>query len=138
MRILRFLFNLCWVILVGVWNWIINIITGVLAIVLIIPIFLGIPRIYFRVAPLSLAPAGKNVKLHFFEAPVRNTLWLILGGLIAAVLNYAYGIFLCCTIIFIPLGIQQFKFAKFFFAPFKAEVTKIGEDGKEEVIDTEK
>ena len=38
-----------------------------------------------------------------------NIFWLILGGLIIAIIYYIVGLLLCVTIIGIPFGIQLFK-----------------------------
>ncbi len=47
-----------------------------------------------------------------------NLLWIIFGGLIAALLWLVSGVLLCVTIIGIPLGIQCFKMAGLVLAPF--------------------
>ena len=49
---------------------------------------------------------------------IGNLLWIILGGLIAAILWLTVGLLLCITIIGIPLGIQCFKMAGLSLAPF--------------------
>lgn len=49
---------------------------------------------------------------------IGNLLWIILGGLIAAILWLTVGLLLCVTIIGIPLGIQCFKMAGLSLAPF--------------------
>lgn len=124
-RFLNALFNICWIILGGLANAIGCIVSGVLSCVLIIPIFFGIPKVYFRLIPLVFAPAGKRVRLHFAEAPVRNVFYWIFLGFVNAILGYIWGLVLCITLIGIPLGLQQFKFAKYYLAPFKAEVVKL-------------
>jgi uncharacterized membrane protein YccF (DUF307 family) len=40
-----------------------------------------------------------------------NILWLILGGILVALMYYAAGILLCITIIGIPFGVQHFRLA---------------------------
>ena len=47
-----------------------------------------------------------------------NLIWLIFGGLIAAICYLVGGIVLCLTIIGIPFGIQCFKLAQFVLWPF--------------------
>ena len=49
---------------------------------------------------------------------IGNLLWIILGGLIAAILWLTVGLLLCVSIIGIPLGIQCFKMAGLALAPF--------------------
>lgn len=47
-----------------------------------------------------------------------NLIWLVFGGLIAAICYLVGGIVLCLTIIGIPFGIQCFKLAQFVMWPF--------------------
>lgn len=126
------LFNIFWAIFGGLGMAIYCISMGVITCIMIIPLFFGIPKIFFKMVPLAFAPAGKKVKLHFGKAPVRNIFYWILGGFSASLLGYLFGVLMCCTIVGIPLGLQQFKFAKYFLAPFKAEVTKNGKNLVEE------
>lgn len=123
-KFFRFLFNIFWVIFVGLSNAISCLILGVATCVLIVPIFFGIPKVYFKAIPLMFAPAGRKVQINFGKAFIRNLLCLIFGGLIQFILNIALAVVLCCTIVFIPLGIQEFKIAKYWLAPFKAEIKK--------------
>lgn len=123
-KFLRVLFNIFWVLLVGIESALACIVSGLVSIVLIVPIFFGVPKVYFQAIPLVFAPAGKTVKLHFSSALVRNVIYMVFGGFANMIANYLLGILLCCTIIFIPLGIQQFKFAKYWVGPFKAEVVR--------------
>ena len=53
---------------------------------------------------------------------IGNLFWLILGGLLTAVLYIIAGILLCITIIGIPFGFQLMKFGMFALAPFGHEV----------------
>lgn len=131
-KFLNVLFNIFWAIFGGFGMAVFCILMGVGSCIMIIPIFFGIPKVFFRMIPLAFAPAGKKVKLHFGKAPVRNVFYWIFGGFFASLSGYLFGIILCCTIVGIPLGLQQFKFAKYFLAPFKAEVTKNGKNLIEE------
>ena len=123
-KFLNFLFNVAWVIFAGIGNALSAIGCGIISICCILPIFFGVPKVYFKAVPLVFAPAGKKVELHFGDAAIRNVIYLIFGGFANLIFNYLYGILLCCTIILIPLGLQQLKFAKYWAAPFKAEVIK--------------
>ena len=51
-----------------------------------------------------------------------NLLWLILGGLVIALIYFIVGLLFCVTIIGIPLGLQSFKMAKLALMPFGAYV----------------
>ena len=51
-----------------------------------------------------------------------NLLWLILGGLIVAVIYFIVGLLLCVTIIGIPFGVQLFKLGTYALWPFGREM----------------
>ena len=51
-----------------------------------------------------------------------NILWVILGGLLSALLWFFSGLLCCLTIVGIPLGVQCFKFAKLSFLPFGKDI----------------
>ncbi len=59
-----------------------------------------------------------------------NILWVILGGLVIAVIYFLVGLVMCITIIGIPFGLQLFKLGAFALWPFGHElVSKPGEPG---------
>lgn len=51
-----------------------------------------------------------------------NLLWLICGGLLAALSWFLAGLLWCITIVGIPIGLQCFKFASLSLWPFGKEV----------------
>lgn len=51
-----------------------------------------------------------------------NIVWLIFGGIIAAIAWFVAGSVLCITIIGIPFGIQCFKISMFVLWPFGKEI----------------
>lgn len=51
-----------------------------------------------------------------------NLIWLIFGGLLAAICYFFGGLVLCVTIIGIPWGLQCFKLAAFIAMPFGLKV----------------
>jgi uncharacterized membrane protein YccF (DUF307 family) len=51
-----------------------------------------------------------------------NLIWLIFGGLLAAICYFFGGLVLCATIIGIPWGLQCFKLAGFVAMPFGLKV----------------
>jgi uncharacterized membrane protein YccF (DUF307 family) len=51
-----------------------------------------------------------------------NILWLILGGILVALMYYAAGILLCITIIGIPFGVQHFRLALSSIFPFGKDI----------------
>lgn len=53
---------------------------------------------------------------------IGNLLWLILGGLLVAILYYLAGLLMCLTIIGIPFGVQLFKLGTYALSPFGREL----------------
>jgi uncharacterized membrane protein YccF (DUF307 family) len=53
---------------------------------------------------------------------IGNIIWLLIGGIIAAIAWLLAGLVLCITIIGIPFGIQCFKIAQFVLWPFGKEI----------------
>ena len=51
-----------------------------------------------------------------------NILWLLLGGLIIAVIYFVVGRVLCVTIVGIPFGVQLFKLGAYALWPFGHEL----------------
>lgn len=126
---MKTLFNIFWVIIVGVASAITNALVGVALCCTIIGIPFGLQ--YFKFIPLAFAPAGKAVATRYGKHPIMNTLWLILCGLEVGVFYMLFGAILCVTIIGIPLGKQLIKIAIFNFAPFGAEIVQDGEYTKD-------
>ncbi|MCR5071158.1 MAG: YccF domain-containing protein [Bacteroidales bacterium] len=53
---------------------------------------------------------------------IGNILWLILGGILIAVIHYIIGLLMCITIIGIPFGVQLFKLGTYALWPFGHEL----------------
>lgn len=51
-----------------------------------------------------------------------NLAWLVLGGLLVAIIYIAVGLLMCITIIGIPFGTQLFKLGTYSLWPFGHEV----------------
>ncbi|MBQ9887895.1 MAG: YccF domain-containing protein [Bacteroidales bacterium] len=51
-----------------------------------------------------------------------NILWLILGGLVIALIYYLVGLLMCITFIGIPFGLQLFKLGTYALWPFGREL----------------
>lgn len=120
---LNTLFNVFWIIFVGLESVIENAILGVILCCTIIGIPAGI--VCFKFIPLVFRPAGRTVVLNFKSHPVLNTLCFIFGGFANYLVYSVAGFLLCLTVIGIPLGRQLFKVAKFFLAPFGSQVVLI-------------
>lgn len=119
-KFLDLLFNVIWVIFVGISAVFANVSIGLTLICTIIGIPFGLQ--YFKFIPLVFAPAGKVVKLNFDKHIIMNLLWLIFGGLEIYLVYELLALLLMITIIGIPLGIQLHKIAIFNLAPFGAEI----------------
>lgn len=53
---------------------------------------------------------------------IGNILWLILGGILVAIIYYIVGLLMCITIIGIPFGIQHFRLGIQSIFPFGKEI----------------
>ena len=58
-----------------------------------------------------------------------NILWLLLGGLLTAILYYLNGLLMCITIVGIPFGVQLFKLGTYALWPFGHEIVSGPSDG---------
>ena len=125
-------FNVFWVLLVGLTSAISSGITGIALCLTIIGIPLGLQ--YFKYIKLVFAPAGKVVARKFSAHPVLNTFWLIFGGLEWYIIYQLLALLFYITIIGIPIGRQLTKIADFHLAPFGCEV--VAEDEYTERKDT--
>lgn len=63
-----------------------------------------------------------------------NVLWFILGGFLTSIGFFLTGVVLCITILFIPVGLQYFKLARFVLWPFGKKVTSVNPSGFKKVI----
>lgn len=53
---------------------------------------------------------------------IGNIIWLIIGGLLIAIIYYIVGLLMCLTIIGIPFGVQLFKLGTYALWPFGHEM----------------
>ncbi|MEN6324649.1 MAG: YccF domain-containing protein [Syntrophomonas sp.] len=53
---------------------------------------------------------------------IGNIIWLLIGGILAAILWAVAGLLLCITIIGLPFGLQCLKIAYFVLWPFGKEI----------------
>ena len=114
--------NIIWF-LFGLITAIVYFVTGIICCVTLILIPIGIK--HFKLAKLSLLPFGRIVEANFEEHPVKNALWLSIGGGLGVWFFHSIiGLILCVTIIGIPFGKQNFKIAKYALRPFGATIEK--------------
>ncbi|HTU94353.1 MAG TPA: YccF domain-containing protein [Solirubrobacteraceae bacterium] len=127
---MRFLLNLIWFVLAGVWMAIGYTIAAVICFLLIITIPFGIAAL--RIALFALWPFGKTVVKRSdagIASGIGNVLWLILCGWWLALGHLLTGIALCVTIIGIPLGLANFKLIPVSLLPLGREIVPAGRDG---------
>ena len=117
---MKFLANILWILLGGIWLALLWGIFGIVLCITIVGIPLGIQC--FKAARLSFAPFGKKVTLNIREHPIANTIWALLGGWEMAIAYLLIGVVNCITIVGIPSGLQCFKIMKLAFFPFGAKV----------------
>ncbi len=127
-KFLNALFNVFWVLLVGITSAISNFFLAVGYCITIIGIPFGLQ--YFKFIKLIFAPAGKIVVTKYSRHPIMNTLWLIFGGFVVATTYFLIASLLYITVVGIPLGKQLFKISRFHCAPFGCEILKDGEYSK--------
>lgn len=120
---MRFLGNIIWIILGGLFTALGWLILGLLLCITIIGIPFG--KQCFKFAKITLMPFGKTIELNFSKHPIINAIWAILFGWEMALVYIFSGLALCITIIGIPFGLQAFKFAKLAILPFGAEVKEV-------------
>ncbi|MBQ9398138.1 MAG: YccF domain-containing protein [Bacteroidales bacterium] len=51
-----------------------------------------------------------------------NLAWLLLGGILVAIIYFLVGLLMCITIIGIPFGLQLFKLGRYALSPFGYEI----------------
>ncbi len=114
--------------LAGIWMAILYVIAGVFCFILIITIPFGVAA--FRIARFALWPFGRTVvKRPGAGVPsgIGNVLWLVLFGWWLALGHLITGVFLCLTIIGIPLGLANFKLIPISLLPLGREIVSVEE-----------
>lgn len=121
---MRFIGNIIWFLLIGLWSGLAWFFLGILYCITIIGIPIGIQL--FKFAQLSFFPFGKDVMFsEKTSSLLLNIIWLIFGGI---ELGFGYlltGLIFCITIIGIPFGKQCFKLMKISFLPFGANIVTV-------------
>lgn len=121
---MRFIGNIIWFLLIGLWSGLAWLFLGILYCITIIGIPIGIQL--FKFAQLSFFPFGKDVMFsEKTSSLLLNIIWLIFGGI---ELGFGYlltGLIFCITIIGIPFGKQCFKLMKISFLPFSANIVTV-------------
>jgi uncharacterized membrane protein YccF (DUF307 family) len=119
----RFLLNLIWLVLCGVWMALAYVVAGVICCVLIITIPFGMAS--FRIAEYALWPFGRTIisrPTAGLWSVIGNIIWVIVAGVWLAIGHLITGILLCLTVIGIPLGVANFKLIPISLAPLGKEI----------------
>ena len=106
----RVLGNVIWFVLAGLWLWLVYVLAGILACILIITIPFGIAA--FRIAGFVVWPFGRTTitkPTAGVGSFIGNIVWLILFGWELALAHLATALLLAITIIGIPFAIADVK-----------------------------
>lgn len=123
---MRLVLNIIWFLLAGIWMFIGYALAALICFVLIITIPFGIAAL--RIGIFALWPFGRTIVRRSdagVASGIGNVLWFILCGWWLALTHLVTGIFLCFTIIGIPLGLANFKLIPVSLLPFGREIVPI-------------
>lgn len=119
---MKFLGNLFWFLIGGIWLWLGWTLAGLIWCVTIVGIPWGLQC--FKFARLTAAPFGKEVTPGGgLGSLILNIVWLCISGIPLALEAILIGCVFCITIVGIPFGKQCFKYAKLALMPFGAKVS---------------
>jgi len=123
---MRFILNIIWLVLCGLWMAIGYALAGLICFALfflVITIPFGIAA--FRIAGYVLWPFGRSIDRRPRAGVawlIGNILWIILLGWELALAHLVTGVLLCLTIIGIPLGLANFKIIPISLVPLGVRV----------------
>jgi uncharacterized membrane protein YccF (DUF307 family) len=123
---MRLLLNIIWFVFGGLWLALGYAFAALVCFVLIITIPFGIASL--RIGIFALWPFGKTV-VRKPEAgagsAIGNVIWFVLLGWWLALLHVVTGVFMCLTIIGIPLGLANFKLIPVSLLPFGRDIVTV-------------
>ena len=123
---MRFILNIIWLVLCGLWMAIGYALAGLICFALfflVITIPFGIAA--FRIAGYVLWPFGRSIDRRpraGVASLIGNILWIILLGWELALAHLVTGVLLCLTIIGIPLGLANFKIIPISLVPLGVRI----------------
>jgi uncharacterized membrane protein YccF (DUF307 family) len=120
---MRFILNLIWLVLAGMWLALGYLIAAIAMCILIITIPFGLQA--FKLASYSLWPFGRTVVRRSDAGAgsiLGNVIWILLAGWWLALAHLVTGILLAVTIIGLPLAVANFKLIGIALAPFGREI----------------
>ncbi|MFZ0041758.1 MAG: YccF domain-containing protein [Solirubrobacteraceae bacterium] len=125
---MRFLGNLIWFLLAGVWLFLAYLLAAILCFILIITIPFGVAAL--RIGVFALWPFGRAIvrpPTSGVGSTLGNVIWILIGGWYLALMHLVTGILLCVTIIGIPLGLGNFKLIPVSLTPFGRHIVSVEE-----------
>jgi uncharacterized membrane protein YccF (DUF307 family) len=128
---LRFILNIIWLVLCGIWMAIAYAIAGIICFLLfflVVTIPFGIAA--FRIAGYVLWPFGRSIERREgagIGSLIGNIIWIILFGWELALGHLITGAALCITIIGIPLGLANFKIIPISLVPLGVRIVPSGQ-----------
>ena len=123
---MRFVLNIIWLVLCGIWMAIGYALAGLICFALfflVITIPFGIAA--FRIAGYVLWPFGRSIERRPTSgvgSVIGNILWVIFLGWELALAHLITGALLCLTIIGIPLGLANFKIIPISLVPLGVRI----------------
>ena len=118
---MKFIGNLIWFFIYGLWFAILHFALGVALCATLILIPFGIQ--HFHIASYAIRPFGRHLDVEFDRRPIMNLIWIFFGGFILPLVHIIVGIALSITIIGIPFAKKCFKLCKLSFTPFGAMIS---------------
>jgi len=129
---MRFVLNVIWLVLCGIWMAIAYALAGLLCFALfflVITIPFGIAA--FRISSYVLWPFGRTIAPREggmgVGSLIGNIIWIILFGWELAIGHLVAGVLLCLTIIGIPLGLASFKIIPVSLLPLGVRIVPVDE-----------
>lgn len=122
---MRFVLNVIWFVLCGLWMAIGYAVAGIICCILIVTIPFGLAS--FRIAGYALWPFGRSVVQRpdaGSASMLGNIIWLVFAGWWLAIGHILTGIAQCVTIIGIPLGLANFKLIPISLFPLGVRVVE--------------
>ena len=123
---MRLVLNILWLVFAGLWLAIGYVLAAIVMVLGIITIPFAIASL--RIAAYTLWPFGATVVRDpgaGAASMIGNVLWVLLCGWWLALAHVVAGIWLCATIIGIPLGLACFKLVPVSFWPLGAEIVSV-------------
>ncbi|WP_329128324.1 YccF domain-containing protein [Streptomyces caniferus] len=125
---MKFILNVLWLVLSGLWLALGYVLAGVICCILIITIPFGIAS--FRIAGYALWPFGRTTVVRHdagVGSAIGNVVWIIFAGWWLALGHIITGLALCVTIIGIPFGIANFKMIPVSLVPLGRDIVPTDE-----------